>query len=155
MCPWTTIYWPFAPSLMRHEEARGGDGSRGQKSRRARGMTALVSISQFSPGRIIFTYIYVNTSELDDAANPPPWADAAHVCALSKISEDQDSELECIVRVPMCTWRMRYRSFAPSVVCDEGPRCDDDDVTLTGIVNVNTGGWFMFVIVDVSSTVHS
>jgi hypothetical protein len=35
-------------------------------------------------------------SKSDNTSNPPQWTEAAHVCALSKTSEGQNGELECV-----------------------------------------------------------
>jgi hypothetical protein len=74
-----------------------------QKSQRTRGTTALIGISPFLAGCIIFTYLYVNTSEFDDTTHRLPQIDAARIRALSKPSNGQNGKLECVLRVIACS----------------------------------------------------
>lgn len=94
-------------------------GSRWKKSRRARGTTALIEVSPFSAECFKFTYFYVNTSKLDNAANPLPQPDAARVCTFSKSSDDQDRGHKYVVRVLLRAWRTKYPPFALSLVGHE------------------------------------
>jgi hypothetical protein len=67
----------------------------------------------------MFTYLYVNTSEFENATDRLPQADAARVRALSKPSNDQDQEFEHILQVMECPWMTRYGPLVQSLVHHE------------------------------------
>jgi hypothetical protein len=57
-------------------------------------MAALVSVSQVMDIYTLFTHLYANTSQFDNATDRLPWTDAARVRAASKPSNDQNGGFE-------------------------------------------------------------
>jgi hypothetical protein len=74
-------------------------------------------------------------SKVDNAANPPPWTEATRICTLSKASNGQKGELECVLRVLVCLCMVRHWPFAPSLARHKG-RCEE--VMLTEAANGDT-----------------
>jgi hypothetical protein len=83
----------------------------------------------------IFTYLYVNTSEFDNAANHLPRTEAARVRAPSKPSDDQNREFKCALQVPMSV-----------LMCHEGACCGEEMMS-TEAANGNNGDYFMLAMV--------
>jgi hypothetical protein len=54
------------------------------------GTAALIDVSPLAARYTIFTYLYVNTSDFDNAADRPPWTDAARIHAASKSSNNKN-----------------------------------------------------------------
>jgi hypothetical protein len=52
----------------------------------------LIGVSPLTAGYTIFTYLCVNMSDFDNAADRPPWTDAACIHAASKPSNNQKKE---------------------------------------------------------------
>jgi hypothetical protein len=64
-------------------------------------------------------------TEFDNAANRPPWTDAAHVRARSKSSNGQKRQFRWTLWVMGPTLMMRYGPFELPLVCHKGVCCGE------------------------------
>jgi hypothetical protein len=83
--------------------------------------TALVGVRPLTARCTVFTYLYVNTSQIDSPPIVLHMNEAAHVLELLKISDNQNSELKSSVRASIRTWTARNRSCVCPWHTAQGP----------------------------------